>query len=86
MSHLNTHILDIYIDTMGYSFILPVFRFIGQSKVGCYIHYPTISTDMLRRVKSKQHSYNNSHYIAKNPFLTWIKLVYYRIFAKVKEK
>lgn len=75
---------DIYIDTMGYAFTLPVFRYIGGSKVGCYTHYPTISTDMLKRVKNRVYSYNNSSYVTKNPFLSYIKLTYYRLFAKVR--
>lgn len=74
---------DIYIDTMGYAFTLPLFRYIGGCKVGCYTHYPIISTDMLRRVKNRVLSHNNQSYVTKNPFLTWLKLTYYRIFAKV---
>lgn len=74
---------DIYLDTMGYSFTLPIFRFLGMCKVGCYVHYPTISTDMLRRVQNRVYSHNNQNYVVKNPFLTWLKLLYYRIFAKL---
>lgn len=74
---------DIYIDTMGYAFTLPLFKHIGGCRVGCYVHYPTISTDMLRRVKSRVNAHNNRSIVAKNPFLTWLKLTYYRIFAKV---
>lgn len=68
---------------MGYAFTLPVFKFLGNCQVGCYVHYPTISTDMLKRVKSRIASHNNRSIVAKNPFLTYIKLAYYRIFAKV---
>lgn len=67
---------------MGYAFTLPLFKYIGQCKVGCYVHYPTISIDMLKRVKSRMHAHNNRSIVAKNPFLSWIKLTYYRIFAK----
>lgn len=69
---------------MGYAFTLPLFKYIGGCKIGCYVHYPTISTDMLRRVKSRTFSHNNRSIVAKNPFLTWIKLTYYRLFAWVK--
>lgn len=75
---------DVFIDTMGYAFTYPIFRYIGQCKVGSYTHYPVVSTDMLRRVKSRVLSHNNRSYVAKNPFLTWIKLTYYRLFAKVR--
>lgn len=77
------HQPDVYIDTMGYAFTLPLFRFLGGCKCGCYVHYPTISTDMLRRVKSRVLSHNNNSYVVKNPFLTWMKLVYYKLFAKL---
>ena len=33
---------DIFIDSMGYAFTIPLFRFFGGCKVACYIHYPTI--------------------------------------------
>ncbi|XP_058985141.1 GDP-Man:Man(3)GlcNAc(2)-PP-Dol alpha-1,2-mannosyltransferase [Musca domestica] len=74
---------DIYIDTMGYAFTLPLFRYIGCCKVGCYVHYPTISTEMLRRVQQREYSHNNHSYVVRNPFLTWTKVTYYKLFAKM---
>ncbi|XP_073843099.1 ALG11 alpha-1,2-mannosyltransferase [Musca autumnalis] len=74
---------DIYIDTMGYAFTLPLFRYIGCCKVGCYVHYPTISTEMLRRVQQREYSHNNHSYVVRNPFLTWLKVTYYKLFAKI---
>lgn len=75
--------IDVYIDTMGYAFTLPLFRYLGGCKVGCYVHYPTISIDMLRRVKARVYAHNNANYVTRNPFLTWIKTLYYQLFAKV---
>lgn len=72
---------DIYLDTMGYAFTFPVFKYIGGCRIGCYVHYPVISTDMLRRVANRTLSHNNKTYVAKNPFLTWAKLSYYRLFS-----
>lgn len=72
---------DVYIDTMGYAFTYPVFRFMGDCKVGSYTHYPVVSTDMLRRVKNRVYAHNNK--VARNPFLTWFKILYYRFFAQV---
>ena len=69
------------IDTMGYSFIYPLFRFGAGSRVAAYVHYPTISTDMLQTVASAQKSFNNRSLIAKSRLLTWAKLQYYHIFA-----
>ena len=68
---------------MGYAFTLPLFKYFVGSNVACYVHYPTISTDMLKRVKSRIYAHNNRSIVAKNPFLTWIKLTYYRLFARV---
>lgn len=75
---------DVFIDTMGYAFTYPIFRYIGECKVGSYTHYPIVSTDMLKRVKNRVYAHNNRSYVTKNPFLTWLKLTYYRIFAKVR--
>uniref|UniRef100_A0A182Q1T1 GDP-Man:Man(3)GlcNAc(2)-PP-Dol alpha-1,2-mannosyltransferase n=1 Tax=Anopheles farauti TaxID=69004 RepID=A0A182Q1T1_9DIPT len=74
---------DVFIDTMGYAFTYPVFAYFGGCKIGCYTHYPTISTDMLRRVQSQTQSFNNRGYVAKNPFATWLKIVYYRLFSRL---
>ncbi|EAQ84030.1 hypothetical protein CHGG_10434 [Chaetomium globosum CBS 148.51] len=40
---------DIFVDTMGYAFALGLSKFLFGSAVptGAYVHYPTISTDML---------------------------------------
>ncbi|XP_039601162.1 GDP-Man:Man(3)GlcNAc(2)-PP-Dol alpha-1,2-mannosyltransferase isoform X2 [Polypterus senegalus] len=72
---------DIYIDSMGYAFTLPIFKFLGNCHVGSYVHYPTISTDMLSVVRSRNPRFNNATFISKNPFLSNIKVVYYYIFA-----
>ncbi|XP_030375395.1 GDP-Man:Man(3)GlcNAc(2)-PP-Dol alpha-1,2-mannosyltransferase [Scaptodrosophila lebanonensis] len=74
---------DIFIDTMGYAFTYPLFKFLGGAKIGCYVHYPIVSTDMLRRVQFRQAVHNNKAYVARNPFLTWTKLTYYRVLSKL---
>ena len=38
---------DVYIDTMGYAFTLPLFKYLGGCRTGSYVHYPTITTEML---------------------------------------
>lgn len=72
---------DVYIDTMGYAFTLPLFRYLGGCKVGSYVHYPTISTDMLTKVNERRIDFNNAGYIAQNPVLSRLKIVYYQLFA-----
>ena len=74
---------DIYLDTMGYAFTIPLFKYIGGCKVGCYVHYPTISTDMLARVSDRTQTYNNASFISQSPLLSTFKLIYYHIFAFV---
>ncbi|CAO4371992.1 unnamed protein product [Caenorhabditis nigoni] len=71
---------EIFIDSMGYPLSLPTFRLAG-SKVVAYVHYPTISCDMLDVVESRQQTFNNSSTIAQSNFLSWAKLAYYRLFA-----
>uniref|UniRef100_A0A8D0L6W9 GDP-Man:Man(3)GlcNAc(2)-PP-Dol alpha-1,2-mannosyltransferase n=1 Tax=Sphenodon punctatus TaxID=8508 RepID=A0A8D0L6W9_SPHPU len=72
---------DVYIDSMGYAFTLPLFKYLGGCRVGCYVHYPTISTDMLSVVRSQNARFNNAAVIAKYPLLSKLKLVYYYLFA-----
>lgn len=71
---------------MGYAFTLPIFKMLGKSRVGCYVHYPTITKEMLKRVSTRSHTYNNRNIIARSPFLTAAKLFYYKIFAFVCRK
>ena len=42
-------------DTMGYAFTFPVVVWLTRASVpiGAYVHYPTISTDMLARVQGE---------------------------------
>jgi alpha-1,2-mannosyltransferase len=42
----------LFVDTMGYAFGYWLARLFGGCKVGCYVHYPTVSTDMIGRVTS----------------------------------
>ena len=80
---LNCYLPDIFLDTMGYAFTLPLFRYLGGCQVGCYVHYPTISTDMLSRVGNKTISYNNASFISNSGILSTIKLLYYYLFAAI---
>ncbi|VVC90152.1 unnamed protein product [Leptidea sinapis] len=72
---------DIFIDTTGFAFTYPIFRYLAQCPVGCYTHYPTITSAMMRRVKHRLVTYNNSSLIARNPLFTWCKLLYYKLFG-----
>lgn len=78
---LTSYVPDIYIDSMGYAFTLPLFKYLGGCTVGCYVHYPTISTDMLQRVSDREAGFNNATLVTRSPFLTSIKVLYYKMFA-----
>lgn len=68
---------------MGFAFTLPLFSFIGGCTTACYVHYPTISTDMLKRISARQLATNNRMTVARSPALSALKIIYYRIFAWV---
>lgn len=80
---LNQLVPDIFIDTTGYTFTLPLFKYLGQCKIGCYLHYPTITKKMITRVSNRQAMYNNRSIIARSPVFTHAKLIYYKLFAWV---
>ncbi|KAM3287763.1 GDP-Man:Man(3)GlcNAc(2)-PP-Dol alpha-1,2-mannosyltransferase isoform X1 [Capsicum chacoense] len=69
-----------YFDTSGYAFTYPVARTFG-CKVICYTHYPTISLDMLSRVRGCSSMYNNDSLIAKSAILSRFKVFYYALFS-----
>ncbi|XP_009786937.2 GDP-Man:Man(3)GlcNAc(2)-PP-Dol alpha-1,2-mannosyltransferase isoform X2 [Nicotiana tabacum] len=69
-----------YFDTSGYAFTYPVARIFG-CKVFSYTHYPTISLDMLSRVRGRSSMYNNDSLIAKSAILSRFKVVYYTLFG-----
>lgn len=39
---LRKFVPDVYIDSMGYAFTLPMFKYLGGCSVAAYVHYPTI--------------------------------------------
>ena len=75
------HVPDIYLDTMGYAWTFPVFRHLCSCRVGAYVHYPTISTDMLSSVSEQKIAVNNRKFISNSKLLTHLKLLYYKIFS-----
>lgn len=66
-------------DTMGYAFTFPVVSLLGNIPVGAYTHYPTISTTMLSRVKSRSAGHTNSQAISSSALLSGGKLLYVQI-------
>ncbi|KAI1711176.1 glycosyl transferases group 1 domain-containing protein [Ditylenchus destructor] len=72
---------QIFVDTTGCPLSLPLFRLIAGSKVVAYVHYPTITTEMIDMVGSRKESYNNAGQIASSSFLTACKILYYKDFS-----
>jgi alpha-1,2-mannosyltransferase len=73
---------SVFVDTTGFAFTyLPAVLLFG-CRVVAYVHYPTISTDMLQLVWERRRSaYNHQAYIAGSVINTYVKLVYYAAFA-----
>jgi alpha-1,2-mannosyltransferase len=76
---------DVYFDTTGAAFAFPLVKLLSLCSVyvGCYVHYPTISSDMLKLVQTQRPSYNNSSSIATNITISRFKMIYYVLFAKI---
>lgn len=69
-------------DTTGHAFTLPIIkRVCPEVRTGAYIHYPTVSTDMLSRVAKRRVGHTNSHAVAGSAFLSHIKVYYYRLYS-----
>lgn len=62
-------------DSMGYAFTFHVVSLLGNIPVGAYVHYPTVSTDMLNRVKDRTQSYANTGTISSSAVLSQAKLL-----------
>ncbi|KAI9438301.1 mannosyltransferase [Lactarius indigo] len=77
---MSKFIPDLYIDTMGYAFTFHVVAWLAGIPIGAYVHYPTISTDMLARVEARRTTYANSDAISSSTLLSRGKLMYYRLF------
>mmetsp|Transcript_37509 Transcript_37509/g.37856 ORF Transcript_37509/g.37856 Transcript_37509/m.37856 type:complete len:132 (+) Transcript_37509:447-842(+) len=75
---------DVYFDTTrcAFTYLLPKFL-LPNCKMGCYVHYPTILTDMPKMVYSRCPRYDHLSTVSRRPFYTAIKLMYYTWFAVV---
>ncbi|KAL1406231.1 asparagine-linked glycosylation protein [Vanrija albida] len=75
---------DIFIDSMGYAFTLPFVQLLtgGSVAIGTYTHYPTVSSDMVKRVRERKEGVENAG-ASKSALRTWIKLAYYAIFTRL---
>lgn len=73
---------DWFIDTTGCAFTFTVARLLYGCRIMAYVHYPTISTDMLQLVwERRRNSYNHNDSISESRIKTYVKLLYYFFFA-----
>jgi alpha-1,2-mannosyltransferase len=79
---LRTAMPDVWVDSTGFAFSIAAARAHGCG-TAAYVHYPTISTDMLLRVKSRSADYNHSSEIAASATASIAKWVYYWAFAVI---
>jgi alpha-1,2-mannosyltransferase len=72
----------LWVDTTGWAFPYPLARLAG-CRVAAYVHYPTVSTDMLDRVRGRLAGPTHDAQLAASLPLTAAKLVYYHALAAV---
>ncbi|KAJ1632464.1 alpha-1,2-mannosyltransferase alg11 [Pavlovales sp. CCMP2436] len=72
---------SVFVDTMGCACAYPVARGLFGCHVACYVHYPTISTEMIKAVGARRAEHNNDATIAASRWRTAVKLCYYCAFA-----
>ncbi|CAG8058679.1 unnamed protein product [Penicillium olsonii] len=74
---------DVFVDTMGYAFTLAFCKWLFPTvPVGAYVHYPTISTDMLASLDDESGVQGINSGAGKG-FKGTIKRHYWEIFAKI---
>ena len=81
MEAFSSFIPNVFFDTTGLAFNLILFKWLGRCKTACYVHYPTISTDMLKVVEDQEQAFNNAAWISNSIVMTKLKLLYYVVFS-----
>jgi len=78
---------DIFVDTMGYAFALSLSKILfPEVPTGAYVHYPTISTDMLGSLDSAQEADTTTRGLNAGAGRGWkgvAKKQYWRLFARL---
>lgn len=74
--------VDVLVETSAHSFAPVVGKCLGI-KVMSYIHYPTISSEMVRTVAERRVDVNNSARMSSSFLASRLKLLYYRCFAQL---
>lgn len=76
---------DIFIDTMGYAFALGLSKLLfPEIPTGAYVHYPTISTDMLDSLDPDSELGSQGVNAGQGTGVRgWVKKLYWQFFAKL---
>ncbi|OUM60846.1 glycosyltransferase family 4 protein, partial [Piromyces sp. E2] len=74
---------DIFVETVGFGFINPIAKVFFRCHVVSYVHYPTISEDMIQRVVDRVEDVTNSQKITSNKYLSTIKYLYYLVMLRL---
>jgi alpha-1,2-mannosyltransferase len=81
---LNLLAPDIYVDTMGYAFTLALCKWLfPRVPTAAYVHYPTISTDMLQSLNAPDGSSQGLNAGAGKGLRGQVKQIYWKLFAKL---
>lgn len=68
---------------MGCAFAYPLVCWFTGVPIASYTHYPTVSSDMMARVKSRKAGHTNDAAIASSTSLSTLKLWYYAAFVRM---
>eukprot|EP01138_Halocafeteria_seosinensis_P006808 gb/GECG01006961.1/.p1 GENE.gb/GECG01006961.1/~~gb/GECG01006961.1/.p1 ORF type:complete len:519 (+),score=50.52 gb/GECG01006961.1/:1-1557(+) len=72
---------DLFFDTTGFAFTFIIAKLLCGCKVGCYVHYPTVTVEMTQRVLNRQSTYNNDDSVSGSVLKTHMKWLYYKFFG-----
>lgn len=79
----NLLVPDVFVDTMGYAFTLALAKWLFPTvPTGAYVHYPTISTDMLSSLSDEVSGRGVNAGLGKG-MKGWAKRYYWELFARL---
>ncbi|OZJ03077.1 hypothetical protein BZG36_04609 [Bifiguratus adelaidae] len=80
---LSNVVPNLFFDTMGYAFTYPLVYLLCGCKIAAYVHYPTISSDMLAKVQDGTPRFTTDTTERRSWLWRFAKLGYYHIFAAI---
>jgi len=83
MEILITYPSDIYVDSTGLPFTYSILSFFGGGKLISYVHYPFISSDMIKDVESNVAGVHSRGILSRFALFRKLKILYYKLMLKV---